>query len=290
MSNTIQPSFVSYNYNLKKLGSIEAYVQNVNAFALLSAEEELSLFDDFQLKSNLLAAEKLILSNLRYVVRIAQGYKGYGLAFADLVQEGSIGLMKAVKRFDPSVGVRLVSFAVHWIKSEIHNFVIKNWRIVKIATTKAQRKLFFNLRRHKERLGWFSNAQINQVALDLNVKAKDVLEMEARLNSQDCGFDLGEDTDSEDKNKTISPIHYLQSADLNPLEVLEAKETDSNKHKQLTQAFEYLDARSQDIVQKRWLEAEKTSLKTLAEKYKVSIERIRQIENVAMKKLKEYFF
>jgi RNA polymerase sigma-32 factor len=269
-------------------GSIESYVQAVNAFPILSQEEENELAMRFQKEGDLRAAETLVLSNLRYVARIAHGYKGYGLAFADLVQEGSIGLMKAVKRFDPSMGVRLVSFAVHWIKSEIHEFVIRNWRIVKVATTKAQRKLFFNLRRNKKRQGWFTAEEVNAVAQDLGVSAKTVVEMESRLCKEyDIAFDRT-DEDSEEST-LLAPVDYLAAPDLNPLDSLESNHAFDNAHENLTQALETLDTRSQDIVKQRWLLDEKMTLKALADKYQVSIERIRQIQDAAMLKLKDYF-
>lgn len=283
---------ISTSYALPSIGSIESYVQAVNAFPILTHEEEIELATRFQQEGDLRAAETLVLSNLRYVVRIANGYKGYGLAFSDLVQEGSIGLMKAVKRFDPTVGVRLVSFAVHWIKSEIHDFVIRNWRIVKIATTKAQRKLFFNLRRNKKkRFGWFTTEEVNALAHDLGVTPKDVLEMESRLSAQaqDVAFDMTEEEANYEDNFIAAPAQYLAAPDLNPLDSLESNNTLDNAHENLTLALEKLDTRSQDIVKKRWLQEDKMTLKELADHYQVSIERIRQIENVAMQKLKEHF-
>lgn len=277
------------SYNLPSLGNIESYVQAVNAFPILTHEEEIALATRFQQEGDLRAAETLVLSNLRYVARIAHGYKGYGLAFADLVQEGSIGLMKAVKRFDPAVGVRLISFAVHWIKSEIHDFVIGNWRIVKIATTKAQRKLFFNLRR-KQRVGSsFTVEEMNVVAQDLGVSPKDVLEMELRLSAHDAAFDMTEEESNYEDNFIAAPAQYLQAPDLNPLDSLESSNTLENAHENLTLALEKLDTRSQDVVKKRWLQEDKMTLKELADHYQVSIERIRQIENVAIQKLKEHF-
>ncbi len=280
---------ISTSYNLPSLGNIESYVQAVNAFPILTHEEEIALATRFQQEGDLRAAETLVLSNLRYVARIAHGYKGYGLAFADLVQEGSIGLMKAVKRFDPAVGVRLISFAVHWIKSEIHDFVIGNWRIVKIATTKAQRKLFFNLRR-KQRVGSsFTVEEMNVVAQDLGVSPKDVLEMELRLSAHDAAFDMTEEESNYEDNFIAAPAQYLQAPDLNPLDSLESSNTLENAHENLTLALEKLDTRSQDVVKKRWLQEDKMTLKELADHYQVSIERIRQIENVAMQKLKEHF-
>lgn len=290
MSNTRLSILTSYS--IPSIGNIESYVQAVNAFPVLSQEEEIALASRFQNEGDLKAAETLVLSNLRYVARIAKGYNGYGLAFADLMQEGSIGLMKAVKRFDPAVGVRLVSFAVHWIKSEIHDFVIRNWRIVKVATTKAQRKLFFNLRRYKQnqRLGWLTQEEQDAVAKDLGVPVNEVCEMESRMNAHhDIAFDMTEEEANNDDHFVVAPAQYLAAPDLSPLEALETSSHIENAHENLTIALESLDTRSQDIVSHRWLRDEKMTLKALADKYKVSIERVRQIENVAMQKLKEYF-
>ncbi len=268
---------------LPSLGSIESYCASVNALPLLSQEEEQELAIRFRDEGDLVAAQKLVLSQLRYVVRIAKGFMGYGLGFADLVQEGTVGLMKAVKRFDPTVGVRLVTFAVHWIKSEIHEFVIKNWRIVKVATTKAQRKLFFNLRRNKGRLGWFTQEEIASVAEDLGVSTKDVLEMEQRLSAHDATFDR---TSSEDDDGVYAPSDYLESSDGCPsLLIGQAKQADDNQQK-LVLALDQLDPRSKDIVMKRWLADKKTTLKKLAEEYGVSIERVRQIEQSAFEKMR----
>lgn len=277
------------SYNLPSVGSIESYVQAVNAFPVLSQEQESELAIRFQQQGDLRAAEMLVLSNLRYVARIAHSYKGYGLAFADLVQEGSIGLMKAVKRFDPAVGVRLVSFAVHWIKSEIHDFVIRNWRIVKVATTKAHRKLFFNLRRHKKDLGSFTAEEVKIVAETLGVPAKDVIEMQGRLHKEnDIVFDMTE-ADTDEDNFVVAPAHYLAAPDLSPQEMLEAGTSFESAQAHLSTAIERLDARSQDIVSNRWLQDEKMTLKDLADKHNISVERVRQIENVAMQKLKDFF-
>lgn len=281
-------ALISTAYTLPSTGSIESYIQTVNAFPILTREEESELALRFQKEGDLRAAEALVLSNLRYVARIAHSYKGYGLAFADLVQEGSIGLMKAVKRFDPAVGVRLVTFAVHWIKSEIHDFVIRNWRIVKIATTKAQRKLFFNLGRHRKETR-FTSEEVEAVARDLGVLARDVIEMEERLHKEhDVVFEITE-PDNHDDHKTASPVHYLAAPDLNPLDSLESNNTFQNAHEQLSLALESLDTRSQDIVNHRWLQDEKMTLKALADKHQVSVERVRQIETVAIQKLKDYF-
>lgn len=276
--------------NLPSTGSIEAYTASVNAFPVLSQEEEFDLAKRYQTEGDLMAAQQLVMSQLRYVVRIARGYMGYGLQFSDLVQEGSVGLMKAVKRYDPDKGVRLVSFAVHWIKSEIHEFVIKNWRIVKVATTKAQRKLFFNLRRNKTRLGWFTQEEVQSVADDLGVPVKEVLEMEMRLNAHDAAFDkTGADDEDDGATYHYSPCQYLESHSLDPmLEV--ANETQmSGELEILNEGLETLDDRSRDIVESRWLNDKKATLKALAEKYDISIERVRQLEQAAFMKLKSNY-
>lgn len=268
------------------IGSLDAYIHRVNQIPMLSLEEEVDCAERFQSQGDLEAARRLVLAHLRYVVRVARGYMGYGLPLGDLIQEGNVGLMKAVKRFDPKLGVRLVSFAVHWIKAEIHQFVIQNWRIVKIATTKAQRKLFFNLRQMKNRLGWFDNAEIDAVAADLGVTREDVMEMEARLNAMDASFEArGEDDESAFK----APEYFLHDENSNPLHVLEAENTEENSREQLQMAFARLDERSQDILNQRWLTEDKSvTLHTLAEKYGVSAERVRQLEKNAMKKLREF--
>lgn len=263
-------------------GSIETYIQAVSSINMLSAEEERSLAERLQQEGDLESARKLIMSHLRFVVHIARSYSGYGLPQADLIQEGNIGLMKAVKRFDPTVGVRLVSFAVHWIKAEIHEFVLRNWRIVKVATTKAQRKLFFNLRKNKKRLGWFSHDEVQKVAEELGVSTKEVLQMEARMSSQDQAFDLSAD---DDDSGNFAPAQYLEdkSADVES-EVINS-DYDKNASDRLYSAIKTLDERSQHIIQTRWLADEKTTLQDLADKYDVSAERVRQIEKNAMKKL-----
>ncbi len=263
-------------------GSVESYIQAVSGINMLSAEEERKLAERLHQDGDLEAARKLIMSHLRFVVHIAKSYSGYGLPQADLIQEGNIGLMKAVKRFDPSVGVRLVSFAVHWIKAEIHEFVLRNWRIVKVATTKAQRKLFFNLRKAKKRLGWFTHEEVQTVADELGVSTKDVLQMEARMSSQDQGFDLAAD---DDESGNFAPVQYLEdkSADVES-EVLDA-DWDKNATQRLYSAIKTLDERSQHIIQTRWLADDKATLQDLADKYQVSAERVRQIEKNAMKKL-----
>ncbi len=266
-------------------GSLQGYLNMVYQTPVLSKQEEVELFDRFQLAGDLDAARQLVLSNLRYVVYIARSYSGYGLPMEDLVQQGSIGLMKSVKRFDTKYDVRLISFAVHWIKAEIHEYVLKNWRIVKIATTKAQRKLFFNLRKAKERLGWFTAEEVELVARDLGVKPEDVLEMESRLAHSDESFDLPDDADEENS----APCRLL-SGDVNDDPALQLEHfTDQQLvHGGLERGLAALDDRSRDIVQHRWLSEEKTGLKELSEKYSVSLERIRQIEQRALEKLLPY--
>jgi len=267
---------------------LQAYLHRVNAIPLLTEEEERELANRFHQQEDLFAAQQLVLSHLRYVVKIARSYNGYGLALADLIQEGTIGLMKAVKRFDPTVGVRLVSFAVHWIKSEIHEYVIRNWRIVKVATTKAQRKLFFNLRQAKKRLGWFSTEEIQMVAQDLGVSTKEVIEMEKRLNAKDDSFDMPHS--QEEESLTFSPVQYLPApSEQEPEEAMLESNLEQWQHARLHVALESLDERSHDIVMQRWLNEEnKVSLKDLAEKYQISIERVRQLEKVAMGKMQRY--
>lgn len=266
------------------LGSIEEYVAAVNAMPRYSAEEERALALRFREHNDLEAARQLVLGNLRFVVHIARGYLGYGLPLPDLIQEGNIGLMKAVKRYDPAVGVRLVSFAVHWIRAEIHEFIIQNWRIVKVATTKAQRKLFFNLRKFKNRLGWLSRDEANVLADELGVDVATVYEMENRLNNQDVAFEPS-DGDGEDR-EVAAPIHYLQQENADPADLLEDNDWGQHKQQQLAAAIEQLDERSRDIVRSRWLSEEKLTLHDLAMRYQVSAERIRQLENTAMKKLR----
>jgi len=263
---------------------LHTYLQQVNGFALLSAEEEVALASRYREHNDLAAAQQLVLPHLRYVVSIARGYTGYGLPLADLIQEGTIGLMKAVKRFDPTIGVRLVSYAVHWIKSEIHEYVIRNWRIVKVATTKAQRKLFFNLRSAKKRLGWFSAQEIQTVASDLGVSPEEVLQMEQRLNAHDASFDMPPDS-SEVAH--YAPIWHLSAPrSQEPTHLLDTKENNQTQET-LQAALAQLDPRSKDIVAQRWLDEEKTSFKTLAEKYGISIERVRQLEKSAFEKIKK---
>jgi len=268
------------------LGSIEDYVGAVNLMPRFSAEEERSLARSFRDEGNLEAARQLVLSNLRFVVHIARGYMGYGLPLPDLIQEGNIGLMKAVKRYDPAVGVRLVSFAVHWIRAEIHEFIIQNWRIVKIATTKAQRKLFFNLRKFKTRLGWFSRDEASAVAEELGVDVDAVYEMENRLSNQDMAFDPAADEDGDDRDIS-APVHYLRQANADPSDLLEETEWGMHEQSRLNAAIAQLDERSRDILASRWLNEEKLTLHDLAARYNVSAERIRQLEGSAMKKLKQ---
>ncbi|WP_044470009.1 RNA polymerase sigma factor RpoH [Mannheimia massilioguelmaensis] len=264
-------------------GSIEAYIRAANEYPMLTAEEEKELAERLYYQEDLEAAKKLILSHLRFVIHVARGYAGYGLPQADLIQEGNIGLMKAVKRFNPEVGVRLVSFAVHWIKAEIHEYVLRNWRIVKVATTKAQRKLFFNLRKTKQRLGWFSDNEVDLVANELGVSKEDVIEMESRMTGADVGFDLPNDDGEED---TFVPSMYLEDKGSNFAAELENENFENQAVDQLSAAMETLDERSLDIIQSRWLNDNKATLHDLAAKYNVSAERIRQLENNALKKLK----
>lgn len=265
-------------------GSLQHYMHTVNSFPILTADEERSLATRYRSEGDLDAARRLVLSHLRFVVRIARGYNGYGLALADLIQEGNIGLMKAVKRFDPDVGVRLVSFAVHWIRAEIHEFVIRNWRIVKVATTKAQRKLFFNLRKAKKRLAWLSADEVAAVARDLQVSPQDVLQMEERLNAHDTCFDALPDND--DDGNPQAPAAYLEDLRFEPSEHLELEQTETLQQQALQQALEALDERSREIIARRWLSEKKATLQTLADEYKVSAERIRQLEASAIKKLR----
>ncbi len=268
------------------VGSLDGYIHAVNQVPMLSAEHEQMLARRFLGDDDLDAARTLVLSHLRFVVHVARGYLGYGLAMNDLIQEGNIGLMKAVKRFDPDVGVRLVSFAVHWIKAEIHEFILKNWRIVKVATTKSQRKLFFNLRKAKKRLGWLSAAEVDTVARELGVSPTDVVEMESRLNGRDIGFDAGND---DDDDAPPSPAAYLVSDGLDPEAVAVNDDQDDHALDALHAGLDRLDARSKDIIVRRWLNEPKATLQDLADEYGVSAERIRQIEAAAMKKMRTLF-
>ena len=270
---------------LPQSGSIESYVSYVTSIDMLSAEEERELAFKLYEDEDLSAARKLIMSHLRFVVHIARSYSGYGLPQADLIQEGNIGLMKAVKRFNPEVGVRLVSFAVHWIKAEIHEFVLKNWRIVKVATTKAQRKLFFNLRKSKSRLGWFTQDEVKNVADTLGVSTKEVLEMESRMSNYDMAFDLGND-DDDSEGAAYSPSLYLESNNSDVAENVANEQWEKRSNQRLIAAIKTLDDRSQDILNSRWLDEDnKTTLQELADKYSVSAERVRQLEKNAMKKI-----
>jgi RNA polymerase sigma-32 factor len=264
--------------------NLQGYLQAVNAFPLLGAEEERDLARRYQSDVDLDAAWTLVTSHLRYVVKVARGYRGYGLAEEDLIQEGNIGLMKAVKRFDPEVGVRLVSFAVHWIRAEIHEFVLRNWRIVKVATTKAQRKLFFNLRSQKKRLAWLNNEEVHRVAESLGVEPREVREMESRLTGHDMAFDPAAEAD--DDSAFQSPANYLEDHRYDPARQLEDADWSDNSNHNLHEALEVLDDRSRDILYQRWLAEEKATLHDLAQKYNVSAERIRQLEKSAMNKLK----
>ena len=278
MSTSLQPIGI-----LAPGANLNAYVQAVSSFSILTVEQEQELARDLVTNGNLDAARKLVMAHLRFVVHIARSYNGYGLPLGDLVQEGNVGLMKAVKRFDPDKGVRLVSFAVHWIKAEIHEFILRNWRIVKIATTKAQRKLFFNLRSAKKRLAWLSNDEAQAVAQDLGVDIKQVREMEGRLASYDAGFDAGED---DEDDGYVAPAHYLEDNRYDPAVRLEESNWEESNVNGLERALEKLDDRSRVILQRRWLNDDKATLHDLAAEYGVSAERIRQLEKNAMNKVK----
>ena len=268
------------------IGSFDAYMDKVSRIPVLSREDEAALAVRFRNEGDLNAARDLVLSHLRFVVHIARGYSGYGLPLGDVVQEGNVGLMKAVKRFDPTVGVRLVSFAVHWIRAEIHEYVLRNWRLVKVATTKAQRKLFFNLRKMKKNLAWLSHDETLALARDLKVTPAEVTEMEKRLSARDLSFDPVPDAGSEDGDETYSPAAYLPAPDADPAEQAEESEWDNDVRERLERAITQLDARSRDIVRKRWMAEEKATLHELAAEYGVSAERVRQIEAAAMKKIR----
>lgn len=281
MGTSLQPIHV-----LAPGQNLNAYIQTVNSFSVLSAEEEKKLAEDLYYHEDLEAARRLVLAHLRFVVHIAKSYAGYGLSQSDLIQEGNVGLMKAVKRFNPEKGVRLVSFAVHWIKAEMHEFILRNWRIVKVATTKAQRKLFFNLRGQKKRLAWLTNDEAKAVAEDLNVDVKNVREMEGRLAAFDAGFDAG--VDDDDDVAYQAPANYLEDKRYDPSVMLENADWTESSVSGLELAMEKLDDRSRDIIQKRWLNDNKSTLHDLAAQYGVSAERIRQLEKNAMKKVKTY--
>jgi RNA polymerase sigma-32 factor len=262
--------------------NLTAYMQAVNTVPMLTVERERELAEDLYYNGNVEAARELVMAHLRFVVHIAKTYMGYGLPLADLIQEGNVGLMKAVKRYNPEKGVRLVSFAVHWIKAEMHEFILRNWRIVKIATTKAQRKLFFNLRSQKKRLAWLSDAEAKAVAQDLGVDVREVRHMEGRLAASDMNFDVGVDDDDD----AIAPIHYLEDRRADPATQLEESDWEENSNLNLSVALEQLDDRSRDILASRWLNENKATLHDLADKYGVSAERIRQLEKNAMNKVK----
>ncbi|MCD7100221.1 RNA polymerase sigma factor RpoH [Stenotrophomonas sp. MMGLT7] len=287
--NTTATALVANNLPIPSaLGSLDAYIGAVNQIPVLTAEDEHALAVRFRDHEDLDAARELVHSHLRFVVHVARGYNGYGLQLGDLIQEGNIGLMKAVKRFDPDMGVRLVSFAVHWIRAEMHEFILKNWRIVKVATTKAQRKLFFNLRKSKTRLGWMNAAEVSAVAKDLNVSEREVLEMESRLSGRDIGFDAPSDED--DDHAPPSPAAYLVADQEDPSQAYERADSEDNQLQLLREGLAELDARSRDIIRRRWLDSEsKVTLQELADEYGVSAERIRQIEANALKKMKALF-
>ncbi|RCL43579.1 MAG: RNA polymerase sigma factor RpoH [SAR86 cluster bacterium] len=276
---------MSYALALSNPGSdIDKYLSQVYKIPVLTREEELELTTEFFETEDVKLAHKLVISHLRFVVHIAKSYAGYGLPLADIIQEGNVGLLKAVTKFDPNKGVRLVSFAVHWIKAEIHEFILKNWRIVKIATTKAQRKLFFNLRSKKKNTGWLTDEEAKRIAKELDVSVKEVMHMENRLNSADSPFDAP--TEVEDNEKAFSPSQYLEDNSFNPEDIAEQKNYEDVNHTALIKNISALDKRSQDIIRARWLDDNKTTLNELADKYSVSAERIRQIEATAFKKLK----
>jgi RNA polymerase sigma-32 factor len=276
---------MSYALALSNPGSdIDKYLSQVYKIPVLTREEELELTTEFFETEDVKLAHKLVISHLRFVVHIAKSYAGYGLPLADIIQEGNVGLLKAVTKFDPNKGVRLVSFAVHWIKAEIHEFILKNWRIVKIATTKAQRKLFFNLRSKKKNTGWLTDEEAKRIAKELDVSVKEVMHMENRLNSADSPFDAP--TEVEDNEKAFSPSQYLEDNSFNPEDIAEQKNYEDVNHAALLKNISALDKRSQDIIRARWLDDNKITLNELADKYSVSAERIRQIEATAFKKLK----
>jgi len=267
------------------IGSLDAYVERVSSLPVLSREEEVELAERFRRDNDLDAARTLVLSHLRFVVHVARGYMGYGLPVGDLIQEGNVGLMKAVKRFDPSVGVRLVSFAVHWIRAEIHEYVLRNWRLVRVATTKAQRKLFFNLRRMKKNLAWLSEDETRAVARDLGVEPREVREMEQRLSARDLSFDP---SPADDEEHVYSPAAYLRAEGADPAVEVEQAEWEDAAASSLADALERLDPRSRRIIETRWLSEDKLTLHDLADEFGVSAERVRQIEAQALKKLRGF--
>jgi RNA polymerase sigma-32 factor len=265
------------------VGSLDSYIDRVSQIPVLSKEDEVALAVRFRSEADLDAARQLVLSHLRFVVHIARGYLGYGLPMGDLVQEGNVGLMKAVKRFDPAVGVRLVSFAVHWIRAEIHEYVLRNWRLVKVATTKSQRKLFFNLRKMKKNLAWLSEAETAAVARELGVDISDVREMEQRLSARDMSFDP---TPESDEEETYSPAMYLPASNADPALEVENEEWEEDSSERLSMALEKLDERSRSILKRRWMTEDKATLHELADEYGISAERVRQVESNAINKLK----
>jgi len=278
MSTELQPAVA-----MVPGSNVNAYLQAIGGVAVLTVEEERALTERLYYDNDLDAARQLVLSHLRFVVHIAKSYNGYGLPLSDLIQEGNVGLMKAVKRFNPEVGVRLVSFAVHWIKAEIHEYILRNWRIVKVATTKAQRKLFFNLRKSKKSLNWLSHSEAQKVADDLGVDITEVKRMEGRLSASDAAFD-GYATDDDEND--YAPANYLEDRSADPAELIEQSDWQVSRETKLQQALSSLDARSQDILASRWLSETKATLHDLADRYGVSAERIRQLEVNAMKKVK----
>ncbi|WP_027858729.1 RNA polymerase sigma factor RpoH [Marinobacterium jannaschii] len=270
--------------NLSPGRNLDAYMQSVSAIPVLSVEEERELTERLHYQEDLDAARRLVMSHLRFVVHVAKSYSGYGLPLGDLIQEGNVGLMKAVKRFDPTVGVRLVSFAVHWIKAEMHEFILRNWRIVKVATTKAQRKMFFNLRSMKKGLGWMNNDEVEAIAADLGVDAKVVRQMEGRMAASDTAFDAP--VSDDDDSAYQAPANYLEDHSADPAHQVEHQNWEEDSQRRLMQAMGELDERSQDILAQRWLSEDKATLHELAAKYQVSAERIRQLEKNAMKKIR----
>ena len=282
MSKELQPMDISAPGQ-----NLEAYLNSIQNIAILSPEEERKLAEDLYYREDLEAARQLVMAHLRFVVHIARGYSGYGLPQADLIQEGNVGLMKAVRKFNPEVGVRLISFAVHWIKSEIHEYVLKNWKIVKVATTKAQRKLFFNLRNKKKNITWLNEDDVKMISNELGVKEDTVREMEQRMSSHDVSFDPYSADDGEEGN-SYSPADYLTNEDSDPMEIVEKEDYARDQINQLQNAISDLDERSQLILKERWLTDDKPTLHELADKYGISAERIRQIEKKAMEKIRTH--
>jgi RNA polymerase sigma-32 factor len=274
---------IPISLDLRAEGGLAAYIRAANAAPMLSADEERSLALRYHDHQDLDAARQLVMSHLRYVVRVARSFSGYGLPLADLIQEGNIGLMKAVKHFDPVRGVRLVSFAVHWIRAEIYDFILQNWRIVKVATTKAQRKLFFNLRKNRTHLGWMNRSEVDAMAADLDVSPQTVLEMEGRMSNTDTPFDAQDDGDEESR---FAPAGYLEDMRYNPEALVSAADSETDRKQQLVNALTSLDERSRAIIQRRWLDEDKPTLHELAREYHVSAERIRQIEKKALGEMK----